>query len=137
FHISPPTAALRYAIDTFTHLQTLHPHSEWYWLLGSDTFSTLSRWYRRHQLIPAVTWLVGSRSTNAPDLVESNLESTCQQTIQHLHHQGISIRWHLISSSIPPISSTQIRQAYRQSQPLSHLLPEAVRRYIEPHKLYL
>jgi nicotinate-nucleotide adenylyltransferase len=132
FHLGPQTTTFRYAIDTFTHLQTLHPDSEWYWLLGSDTFRTLPRWYRRHQLLPAITWLVFPRSTNTSNPLESNGEPTIRQ----LHSQGIPLRWHLISASIPPISSTQIRQAYHQSQPLSHHLPEAVVTYITTHKLY-
>ncbi|MDY6782087.1 MAG: nicotinate (nicotinamide) nucleotide adenylyltransferase [Cyanobacteriota bacterium] len=167
FHLGPPTAKFHYAIDTFTHVQILHPNNEWYWLLGSDTFKTLPRWYQRQQLIPAVTWLVFPRLTSSPTkdattgrrgdgatgrgeekrksklynlgnslLTPTPIESSCEQTIRQLRRQEIPIRWHLIPTTIPPISSTQIRQGYCQGRPLSHLLPKAVLAYITTHQLY-
>ena len=33
-----------YAINTFYLLQKLYPESKWFWILGIDSFLTLSRW---------------------------------------------------------------------------------------------
>jgi nicotinate-nucleotide adenylyltransferase len=128
----PEKTTPNYAIETFKHLQMTYPDCEWYWLLGSDTFTTLPRWYQRQHLLPAVTWLVAPRGNDPLE----QIESACRQVLQQLQQQGLSIRWSFLSSPYPHISSTQIRQAYHQSRSLSTFVPAAVRAYIRTHQLY-
>lgn len=136
FEETPPdrleTTTPNYAIETFGLLQKRYGDREWYWLLGSDAFSTLPRWYQRHRLIPAIAWLVAPRPSRSVEQVES----ACSEVVRQLEQQGISIRWHLFPAPYPHISSTQIRQAYRQSQSCFPPVPESVRTYIATHQLY-
>ncbi|MCW6038231.1 nicotinate-nicotinamide nucleotide adenylyltransferase, partial [Spirulina subsalsa FACHB-351] len=84
FHLEIPPAhpTPHYSIHTFQHLQATYPPSEWYWIVGFDTFQTLPRWYQRHQLIPALQWLVAPRPP---------LPCHLQPIIEQLHDQGINI----------------------------------------------
>ena len=121
-----------YAIDTFTNLQTIYPQTHWYWIVGQDAFATLSRWYRRQELIPKCNWLVAPR----PNSNNIELELLTQQVVEQLNSQNISLRWQILSMPSVAISSSLIRQYCQQNRSIRYLVPEAVRTYIQNHQLY-
>jgi nicotinate-nucleotide adenylyltransferase len=51
-----------YAIATFTALQKLYPHHQWYWTIGADAFQHLPKWYKSDQLAAACHWVVAPRA---------------------------------------------------------------------------
>lgn len=57
-----------YAIVTWQTLQQRYPHSQWYWIIGADAFSTLPKWYRAEELVQACEWLVAPRSASPPQV---------------------------------------------------------------------
>jgi len=117
-----------YAIDTLEDLQSLYPHTHWYWIIGLDAFQTLPRWHRRQELVPACEWLVAPR----PDAFGiSSVDSLCQQVAQKLESQSIAIRWQALPMPSVGISSSLIRQYYRQGRSIRYLVPEAVRTYLQ------
>ena len=120
-----------YAINTFYLLQKLYPASKWFWILGIDSFLTLSRWKGREILIPACNWLVAVR--NLPDM---NLLVQLQQVATELQSQGIEIIWELLPMEAIDISSSQIRQTSIVNQSLDQFLPPSVQQYIIQHHLY-
>jgi nicotinate-nucleotide adenylyltransferase len=138
-----------YAIETLQQLQALYPHSEWYWILGTDSFQTLPRWHRRQELIPTINWLVAPRiaqlinaapsSTHQqsyPDGIEPQIEQVCQQVVVQLETQFIPIRWSLLQMPPVDLSSSLIRYCCLQGHSIRDLVPEPVRLYIETHRLY-
>jgi len=135
FELSPPDSnpsGYSYGIETLNKLQVLYSHSQWYWLLGQDAFATLPKWYRRQELIPALSWLVAPR----PDSNSTHLESLCQQVVQELSNQSISIRWQVLLMPSVPISSSLIRKYCLEQRSIRYLVPEAVRNYILSQQLY-
>lgn len=140
-----------YAIATLLNLQNAYPNRQWYWIIGIDAFQTLPRWYRREQLIPGCNWLVAPRPIPMPATVAPLAESgsqkkemattqgskLCQQVVQQLASQTISIRWQLLEMPLIGISSTLIRQYCRRGDSIRYLVPEEVRAYITTHNLYL
>jgi nicotinate-nucleotide adenylyltransferase len=137
-----------YAIKTLTELQDTYSDCQWYWIIGIDAFQTLPHWYRREAVIPACNWLVAPRpiattrfhftkSERNQPLADSQSSWLCQQVVQQLASQDISIRWQLLQMPALGISSTLIRQYCRQHRSIRYLVPEAVRAYITDHNLYL
>lgn len=118
-----------YAINILIELQALYPNTHWYWILGLDTFQTLPRWYQRRELAAECDWLVAPRAT-----VESNF--TCEQVVQQLAAQEISIRWQLLQMPLVGVSASLIRQYCHDGRSIRCLVPEVVREYIANNNLY-
>lgn len=137
-----------YAIQTFQDLQALNPKTQWYWILGLDAFESLPRWYRRQELVPACIWLVAPRSVAVAKMgVEKNasLRSItqeqsflflCQQVAQQLQSQSIEIQWCPLNMPCIGISSSLIRDYCRLGRSIRHLVPDAVRIYLDSQGLY-
>lgn len=135
-----------FAIDTLTTLQTQYPNSEWYWILGLDSFQSLPQWHRRHELVPQCTWLVAPRITALPghDLASSQpIASTsrssttcCEQVGQRLAAEAITLQWQLLDMPLVQVSSSLVRQFCRDGKPINHLVPDCVGHYIREHYLY-
>jgi nicotinate-nucleotide adenylyltransferase len=140
-----PSGGIDYAIDTFNTLRPTDPNGEWFWIIGSDAFATLPRWYHRETLVPACHWLVAPRpaaensssSKLNDEASPTSVTSVCDRAVQQLAAQNIPIRWQLLHV-VPPvaISSSLIRQSCHQGRSIRHLVPEPVRTYIARHNLY-
>ncbi len=147
---SSPLPPTDYAIHQWQILNILYPHSNWFWILGADSFLTLPRWKGREILIPACRWLVATRNQLEPQIdpkkfSESPLKSPSeslelqkiQQVIKDIQLQGIDITWQILPMPSIDISSTSIRQSLQSRLPSPEKsLPASVRQYIESHSLY-
>jgi len=140
-----------FAIDTLTHLQHAYPDSQWFWVVGLDTFQSLPRWYQSQQVVPQCTWLVAPRPSQAeaPDLQPSALEGAIAvaETFRSL---GITLEWVLLDLPPIPISSSLIRSRMQQSRrtaqttwdatparsPIYTLVPPSLEDYILQHDFY-
>lgn len=146
--IVPPqliTPTPDYAIHQWQSLKILYPHSNWFWILGADSFLTLPRWKGREVLIPACKWLVATRnplesqleSQIEPQKLSESLElQKIQQVSKDIQLQGINISWQILPMSSIDISSTSIRQSFKSLQSPEKSLPTSVQQYIESHSLY-
>jgi nicotinate-nucleotide adenylyltransferase len=107
-----------YTIDTVRRLKAGHPgpEAEWFLLVGSDSAGELPGWKSFESLKAAVQIVVIPR----PDLPGVRLPA------------GVRT----IAVTTLPVSSSQIRQRIREGLPIEGLVPEAVARYIETHRLY-
>jgi nicotinate-nucleotide adenylyltransferase len=136
------TSDFSFAIDTFTVLQAGHPQSKWYWILGLDSFQSLPRWYRRHELIPSCTWLVAPRPStplhhvSEPASSDRPSTATCEQVSQTLAAEAISVEWQLLEMPQMDVSSSLVRQCCREGKPIDALVPNSVQNYIQAHHLY-
>lgn len=124
----PPTTA-GYGIDLWQAVHQRYPHSQYYWILGWDSFASLPYWYQRQVLIPKVTWLV------APRCAPKDTWPSPPQVIEQFHQQNLPVRWQLLAIAPQSISATAIRQAYQDgSNPPG--LNQGVRQYIRDRGLY-
>ena len=133
-----------YAVYQWQSLKNLYPHSNWFWILGADSFLTLPRWKGREVLIPACRWLIATRNPLEPQIEPQKLSESLelqkiQQVIKDIQLQGINISWQILPMSSIDISSTSIRQSFQSLQSLpspEKSLPASVQQYIESHSLY-
>jgi nicotinate-nucleotide adenylyltransferase len=111
-----------YTIDTLLALRELcKPQAEFSFIVGADAAANLRTWHRASELAHMTAFLVVARpGYDANDLQDSS---------------G-SFRAEMVETSPVDISSTQVRAAAREGQPISHLVPDAVARYVADHGLY-
>jgi nicotinate-nucleotide adenylyltransferase len=132
-----------YAIQTLTNLQAVYPNTHWYWIVGLDAFRTLPRWHRRQELASECNWLVAPRLLSTtpemddPPGMTTQTKFICEQVVEHMAKQNITIHWQILHMPWVGVSSSLIRQYCRAHSSIRYLVPEAVRTYIAIHNLYL
>jgi nicotinate-nucleotide adenylyltransferase len=109
-----------YTLDTVTALQTQHPKAQIFLIIGSDQYAGLHTWRGWQELLCRVVLAVANRPGAAvrPDA----------QVLLFSHR--------VVPLPMLDISSTDIRARVARRQPIDHLVPAAVARYIEDHHLY-
>ncbi|AVH61926.1 nicotinate (nicotinamide) nucleotide adenylyltransferase [Nostoc sp. 'Peltigera membranacea cyanobiont' 213] len=123
-----------YAINTLIDLSAFYPNTHWYWIVGLDTFQTLPRWYRGHELAQMCDWLIAPRLLGGETITQSKL--ICKQVEQQLREQSHTIYWQLLNIPIVGVSSSLIRKLCRERQSIRYLVPESVRSYITNNNFY-
>ncbi|MEA5581640.1 nicotinate (nicotinamide) nucleotide adenylyltransferase [Nodularia harveyana UHCC-0300] len=137
FTVSPvetKRSGISYAINTLIDLSSCYADTHWYWIVGLDTFKTLPRWYRGHELVLMCDWLIAPRLLGGETIAESEL--ICKQVEQQFQGQSLTIDWQLLNIPLVEISSSLIRKLCHDSQSIRYLVPESVRSYIITHNLY-
>jgi len=117
-----------YTVDTIKKLrEKLGTGDELFFILGWENLEDLPRWHQPELLI-ALCRLVAVPRVGCPVLDLSSLEEVLP---------GVSQRVILLDKPEIDISASVIRERVSQGLSISHLVPEAVERYIKQHKLYL
>jgi nicotinate-nucleotide adenylyltransferase len=100
-------------IDTVRYLKAHHPHEDFTFIIGSDNLEQLSDWKD-----------VGELKQEIPFLV--------------LRRPGFQDQpgWTFSQTTLPDISSTQIRDLLSKGRPITNLVPDSVREYLEENSLY-
>ncbi|MEL6710212.1 MAG: nicotinate (nicotinamide) nucleotide adenylyltransferase [Pseudomonadota bacterium] len=124
-----------YMVDTLTTLHTQLPGQTLCLMIGSDTFSQLSRWKTPHQILQ-LAHLIVVRRADHPQTPPANLTLHNADTTADLHQCSAGLVYqHTITP--PAISSTAIRSALTQGdQTISRHLSPAVWALIRQQKLY-
>lgn len=144
-----------FAIDTLHQLQQEYPPSQWFWILGLDSFESLPHWYRSADLVPQCCWLIAPRQQSSTPTTEAAPEQTVERVVQTFRKRGIAIAWQMLQMPSVPISSTLIRERMGQASqlpprtagsdrasitsppsPIHALVPPSLEDYILEHKLY-
>ncbi|MBW4454684.1 MAG: nicotinate (nicotinamide) nucleotide adenylyltransferase [Nostoc indistinguendum CM1-VF10] len=123
-----------YAINTLIDLSAFYPNTHWYWIVGLDTFQTLPRWYRGHELAQMCDWLIAPRLLGGETITQSKL--ICKQVEEQLKEQLHIIHWQLLDIPLVGVSSSLIRKFCCVRQSIRYLVPETVRSYITNNNLY-
>ncbi|MBH8550869.1 nicotinate (nicotinamide) nucleotide adenylyltransferase [Nostocaceae cyanobacterium CENA357] len=131
-----------YAINTLIDLSSFYPNTHWHWIVGLDTFQTLPRWHRGHELAQMCDWLIAPRLLGGENVTQSEL--ICKQVEQQLRKQSHNIRWQFLNIPLVGVSSSLIRQLCHNDSvkttsdrlSIRYLVPEPVRSYITAHSLY-
>ena len=116
-----------YSVDTVSALQDeLGAEVELYFIIGFDALAELPIWKEPSRLLGLCQIVAVGR----PGYAELDWRSL-EQSIP-----GISSRVVVVDVPQIDISSTQIRERVAEGLSISHLVPEAVERYILKHRLY-
>jgi nicotinate-nucleotide adenylyltransferase len=131
-----------YSVDTLRELQTLHPHDELYFIIGSDSFLEIATWYRAPEIFTLCNLAVVERpQAQLTDLLAA-LPVAMQgdfcyypDEMRLAHRSGFSVYY--LPGRPLAISSSDIRRLIRTGQPYGHLVPDAVGHYIAAKRIYL
>jgi nicotinate-nucleotide adenylyltransferase len=115
-----------YSADTLAILAEEYQDAELYFLMGSDSYRDLPRWYEPLRLFEHADLLVGLRPKSHFDEAELArlLPPTQTQTS-------------FVDIPLIEISSTEVRHRVSERLPIDYLVPRSVQSYIEANGLYL
>lgn len=120
-----------YTIDTLRELTHNYPEYTFYWITGSDQLESFKEYKDWQKLITKYNLVVFPREPVLPRITEKVEQDFNLQSIP----QNITV---LKSDELilTNISSTNIRQRIRNSEPISYMVPIKVEEYIREHHLY-
>jgi len=113
-----------YTVDTLRALRARMPDAELFLLLGTDQWASFGRWKDVSTIAEFATIVVLARDGQDPADVDPGLP------------EGVEIPWRGVEVRRVDVSSTEIRDRVRTGASLDGLVPDAVARLIDEHKLY-
>lgn len=120
-------AGKSYTIDTVLQLKKRRPQDAFYVIIGSDLLVDLTTWHRVEELL-RLTAIAGVKRQGQSDGDE---EAAKRMSAAY----GATIE--LLDISIPPVSSTLVRERVYRALPIDGLVPSAVETYIYEEGLYV
>lgn len=116
-----------YTYDTLTAMSKEYPDKEIFFITGADSFNKIDTWYKGIDLLKNFSFIVSVR----PGCEESELDDKIREYKTKYNTKVVKP-----ASRMPSISSTEIREKYRNGEQVGSLLPENVERYIIENELY-
>lgn len=111
---------LSYTVDTLRELKKLHPHSQIYFLTGSDVVHELDAWKHPEQIYRLAKVVIATR----PGFDEFDRRNRFAKKSIVVPITGIGV------------SSSEIRQRVKKGKSITYLVPSRVEDYIKKKKLY-
>jgi nicotinate-nucleotide adenylyltransferase len=109
-----------YTLDTVQALQASCPGADWFVLIGQDQYAGIHTWRGWQELLGLVVLAVASRPG----------------TVGAAHPEVLRVPHRTVPLPMLDISATQIRRRVADGEPIDHLVPPGVARYIADHHLY-
>ena len=109
-----------YTLDTVRELQAEQPQAQLFLLIGQDQYAGLHTWAGWTELLQRVVLAVANRPGPQP-LVNPEVQ-------QHAHQ--------VVPLPMFDIAATDIRQRVARGEPIAHLVPPEVARYIDHQGLF-
>jgi nicotinate-nucleotide adenylyltransferase len=109
-----------YTLDTVHALQARQPGADWFLLIGQDQYAGLPTWRGWQELLGLVVLAVANRPGSVP-AVHPDVSRSRQRTVP---------------LPMLDISATEVRRRVAHGEPIDHLVPPGVARYIADHHLY-
>jgi len=106
---------MSYSYETMAELQKLEPHTQFSFLIGADMIAYLDKWVKVDELLKIVQ-LVGVRR---PGFEE---------------HSEFPVT--LVDAPLIDLSSSMLRNRFKEGKDVTMLIPENVQAYIRQEKLY-
>ncbi|MBT8396382.1 MAG: nicotinate-nucleotide adenylyltransferase [Gemmatimonadetes bacterium] len=114
-----------YTVDTLRHYRAEYPESDLFFLLGADQLAEFHEWQDPARIAELATLVaVGREGVHPTDIEPIELI------------QGEDLEIMSLSTIRTDISSSEIRSRVRDGRSIRYLVPDAVRRIIETHRLY-
>lgn len=115
-----------FTVDTLEELHRHAPDTDLHLILGGDIAAGLPEWRDPERVLSLATVAVARRSGTSRKAVATALDALAG---------GERARFFAMPTI--GVSSTMVRRRVRAGQPIKYLVPDAVSRYIEGHRLYL
>jgi len=109
--------------DTVRELAATHPRARLFLLMGADMFATFATWREPDE--------IAKRAVLAVALRQGSLKP---RRIPPAVRAGRGVVW--LANPVLEVSSSALRARARAGRSLRYLVPDAVGRYIERHRLY-
>lgn len=116
-----------YTIDTLKELSGIYPNDKLFLLMGADMFITLRQWKDFDQIAQISALCATARHEGEMAQIKQYAQSLKSDYKAECYIENIPVL---------DISSTQIREAIKNSDDVSSLLPIKVLKYIERQNLY-
>lgn len=113
-----------YTVDTLSQLREQNPDSELFYITGVDAVADILSWKRHEEVIQMATFIAAMRPGFDPITLKDRLPLAYLERIL------------LLGSTAIGISSTDIRERFRQDLPVRYLIPDPVLDYIQKNSLY-
>ena len=114
-----------YTVDTLEQLHATVQDSELYLIVGGDIATGLPEWRAPERVLSLATLAVAGRPGTARASIEAALRCV---------PGGERVRFFRMPRIA--VSSTLVRRRAMSGEPIRYLVPDAVARYIERHRLY-
>jgi len=134
-HVSPrelERGAVSYTVDTLTELRAEHPGATLDWIIGDDNLEKLHEWKSIATIVQLANFVVLTRRGTA-DFSPPPPVGLKPAAAQDRAQAGSIV---FAENATVPVSSTEIRMRVRDGQPIEHLVPPPVSRYIHHYGLY-
>lgn len=118
---------LSYTYDTLTAMQKEYTDKEIFFITGTDSFKEIDTWYKGIDLLKNFSFIVSVR----PGCDEAELDRKIKEYRTKYNTKVVKL-----ASQMPNISSTEIREKYRNGEQAASLVPQNVARYIAENELY-
>ncbi|MBW8190715.1 nicotinate-nucleotide adenylyltransferase [Neiella marina] len=127
-----------YSVDTLLTIRQQQPDNAIYFVMGMDSFASLSQWSRWQQLLDLCHLVICQRPGDAIPTKGIEAELLAQHQKSGISELNGKLSGHILCLNNPlwPVSSTQIRQHLSHGTIDLDLLPESVVQYIANHQLY-
>tara|TARA_B100000575_G_C23110226_1_gene641250 strand:+ start:527 stop:1009 length:483 start_codon:yes stop_codon:yes gene_type:complete len=124
-----------YTADTLSMLRSEFPHSVLCWIVGEDSFATLTSWHRWEKVLEDCNLVVIPRPGQD---VRFSAEITA---LCHKHENAVfdvTRNGQIMRINLPmrEVSSTEIRQRIAIGRDITELVDSDVERYIHRNQLY-
>lgn len=133
-----------YTVDTLVTLRGTYPATEFYFILGIDSFLDIPMWYQPERLMELTNFVVVSRpgfcftSLSTMTAAREDVLSGLDAGKLDIHKTNLQNGKEVILLKVTPIgiSSTTMRRLIRGGASIKYLLPENAESYIIANKLY-
>jgi nicotinate-nucleotide adenylyltransferase len=124
-----------YTVRTLEEIHRDHPGAIACWILGQDSFATLTCWFEWERILELANLVVLERPgqlVGEPQELKALCQSSETDELQPSRHgQIVRLRMQMLT-----VSSTEIRNSLAQGGRVDDLLASPVYNYIRRHQLY-
>jgi nicotinate-nucleotide adenylyltransferase len=114
-----------YTVDTLDELHSRGPDNELFLIVGADIAVGFASWHEPERVLSLATLAVAERPGTSRRAVEQAIDEV-----------GGGRRTRFFDMPEIGISSTMLRHRARTGEPTKYLVPDAVRDYVDRHRLY-